>query len=921
MSLANPDLPNGTVTFLFTDIAGSTQLWEKHPEAMRAALSRHDALLHDAIAGHAGRLVKTTGDGVLAVFASAAEAVVAAVAAQRALQAEPWQETGPLRVRMALHTGEVESRAGDYFGPALNRAARLMAVATGGQGLLSQTTADLVQDRLPAGVSLRDLGEHRLKDLVRPERVYQLLAPDLPADFPPLKSLNAFPHNLPVQLTSFVGRERELAETRRLLETTRLLTLTGPGGTGKTRLALQLAAEMLSLPEFSDGAWLVELAPLADPSYVVPSLAAVFGVRETPGRPLAMLVTDHLRGKALVLVFDNCEHLIDTCAGLADNLLRACPRLKIIASSREALGLAGETAYRVPSLGLPDHKANETPTPEALLHSEAGRLFVERAQAAQPHFALTAGNAPAVATICERLDGIPLAIELAAARVKVLTVEQIAARLGDRFRLLVGGSRTALPRQQTLRALIDWSYDLLPAEECRLLRQLSVFAGGWSLEAAEAVGEDPDVLNLLSALVNKSLVVVDEQAEEARYRLLETIRQYAREKLLAAGESAGARNRHLAFFLDLAESEEARLKGPEMIAALDRLEVEQDNLRAALEWALDNDPLAALRLVAALRVFWGRRTSISEGLIWVRAALTIAGGETSQPYLLVGARALAAEASLAFELGDTTAARVAGERCIAMARQTGDTLTLAMALGMGAIVCAFQGDVAMARAWADESLAISDLHGYIYERGLLAGAHLFFALLADQAVPDEARQEALRTARETGNPWVIALTTRNMARLAEEKAQWAEANAGFEEAATLYQQMRDRSFYVGTRSEMAHLLRNQGRFTEAQVIYRETVRAFKEMGQFAAVAHELECFGFNAIANEQPGRAARLLGAAEALRESIGSQMLLIERREYDQAVSHLRTQMDGDAFTTAWSHGRTMTMDEAIACALEDAG
>jgi predicted ATPase/class 3 adenylate cyclase len=917
--MMSPNLPTGTITFFFSDIEASTQLWEKFPDAMRGALSRHDVLLQSAISSNNGHVIKTTGDGVVAVFASAVDAIVAVVTGQRALQTESWPVTGPVRSRMALHTGEAEMRDDDYFGTTLNRTARLMTVAAGGQVLISQTTADLVQDRLPAGIGLRDLGEHRLKDLVRPEHVYQVLAPDLTADFPPLKSLNAFPHNLPVQVTSFVGRENEIAESRRLLTTTRLLTLTGPGGTGKTRLALQLAAEALSATEFPDGVWLVELAPLADPSYLMPALAAVFGIREVPGRSLDVMVTDYLRGKALVLLLDNCEHLIDACARLADSLLRACPRLKILASSREALGLAGETAYHVPSLGLPDRQGA---TPEALLRSEAGRLFVERAQAAQPRFTLTAGNARAVASICARLDGIPLAIELAAARVKVLTAEQIAARLDDRFRLLVGGSRTALPRQQTLRALVDWSYDLLPDSECQLLQQLSVFAGGWGLEAAEAIGNCTDVLDVLTALVNKSLVLVDEGGSGAvvRFRLLETIRQYAREKLLESGEAAEARRRHLDYYLRMSEALEPRLKGPEMIACLDLLAIEQDNVRVALEWALENDPLAALRLVAALAIFWGRRTSISEGLSWVRAALTRADGETSQPYLLVVARALAAEASLTFELGDIIAARAASERCISMARQNGDALTLAMALGTGATACAFQGDVVTARAWAEESMAISGLHGYVYERGLWAGAHLFFALLADQAVPDSAREEALQTARATGNPWVIALATRNMAAIAAQQGQWAQAHAGFEEAAAIYQQMRERSFYVSTRSEIAHVLRSQGRLADAQAIYRETVRTHNEVGQVAAVAHELECFAFIAIATEQPERAVRLLGAAEALRASVRSQMILFERREYDQAVTRLRTQLHDNTFTAAWTEGRGMTIDAAINYAIASA-
>jgi len=369
----NFHLPSGTVTFLFTDIEGSTQLWEKYPEAMGTALSQHDALMRTAIETNRGNIVKSTGDGFHAVFASALDGMAAVVEAQRTLQSQAWPETGPLRVRMALHTGEGELREGDYFGPAVNRAARLMAVATGGQCLVSQTTAGLIQDSLPDHTSLDDLGEHRLKDLVRPERIFQVVAPGLQKEFPPLKTLNAYRHNLPVQLTSFVGRDKEIGETCRLLKKTHLLTLTGPGGTGKTRLALRTAAEVM--PNFPDGAWLVELASLSGPAYILPTLAAVLNLREMAGRPLLAMVTDYLRSKSLLLVLDNCEHLIETCAQLADELLRACPHLKIIASSREALGVAGETSYRVPSLALPGVGEE---TPEKLMQSEAALLFIER---------------------------------------------------------------------------------------------------------------------------------------------------------------------------------------------------------------------------------------------------------------------------------------------------------------------------------------------------------------------------------------------------------------------------------------------------------------------------------------------------------------------------------------------------------------
>src|SRR5687767_8746260 len=469
-------LPSGTVTFLFTDIEGSTQLWEKHPEAMKEALAKHDSILREAIESNGGQVIKTTGDGMHGVFEKAIDAVHATLTAQRALK-EPICEL-QIKVRMGLHAGEAEVRASDYHGQALNRAARIMSAGHGGQILLSSITAELAREHLPADVSLQDLGEHHLRDLVRPEHLFQLLAPDLQIEFPAIKSLNSLPNNLPPQLTTFIGREREMQEARKLLASTRLLTLIGPGGTGKTRLSLQLAADQLS--EFKDGVWLVELAPLSDPTFIPSTIASVLELHEVPGIPLMSIIIDYLRAKQLLLILDNCEHLVEASAQIADQLLHACPQLKIIASSREALGIDGETVYRVPSLSMPD------PSSTSLMDYEATRLFIDRAAKAEPRFHLTDHNALSIAQICRRLDGIPLAIELAAARVKLFTPEQIAERLDDRFKLLTGGSRTALPRQQTLRALIDWSYQSLNETEQRALRRLAVFSGGWTFEAAES---------------------------------------------------------------------------------------------------------------------------------------------------------------------------------------------------------------------------------------------------------------------------------------------------------------------------------------------------------------------------------------------------------------------------------------------------
>jgi predicted ATPase/class 3 adenylate cyclase len=578
--------PRGNVTFLFTDIERSSQLWEMHPQTMGRALAQHDDLVRTAVLEHNGYIFKTAGDAFCVAFGSAMNAVRAAADAQHALASAAWEDTGPLRVRMALHSGEAEHRDGDYFGQTLNRVARVLSAGHGGQTLLSRVTAERVREKLPRGISLRDLGERRLKDLSKPERIFQLVAPDLPAEFPPLRSLEVLPNNLPAQVTSFVGRTREMADVKRLLGNTRLLTLTGAGGTGKTRLSLQVAAEVLE--RFPHGVWLVELATASDPAIVPEAIASALDVRiERDRAPLDTLI-DALEARNLLVVLDNCEHLIQACAQTASALLRRCPEIRILASSREALNIDGEVILPVPPLITAEFgRVGNDLQIDQLAELEAVQLFVERANAVKPGFSLTEENAKLLAEICWRLDGIPLAIELAAARVKVLSLEQILTRLDDRFRLLSGGSRTALPRQQTLGALIDWSYDLLSEPERMLLRRLTVFVAGRTLEMAEEVCagdglEKADVFDFLSALVEKSLLMVETGADgESRYTMLESVWDYGDTKLEQSGETARYRRRHLDYFVRFAEAAEPHLFGPEQKTWLERLHVEHYNLNFA----------------------------------------------------------------------------------------------------------------------------------------------------------------------------------------------------------------------------------------------------------------------------------------------------------------------------------------------------
>ncbi len=617
-------LPTGTVTFLFSDIEGSTQRWETHREAMKTAVARHEQLMATAITQHAGYVFKIMGDAVCAAFPTAPDAVAAACNSQLALAKQDFSSVDGLRVRMALHSGYAEERNADYFGPAVNRVARLMSIGHGGQILLSGVTRDLAHSDLPTGVSLLDLGSHRLKDLTEPEQVWQLTIDGLPAAFPPLKSLDTIPNNLPIQRTSFRGREHDVEEVKALLGQHTLLTLFGSGGVGKTRLALQVGAEVLD--HYPDGVWLADFAPITDTELVSSVIAKELGITQAEGRRVDESISQWLKRKKLLLILDNCEHVLEIVAGLADAILQSCPDVRLLATSRQALDIAGEAVYRLPSLATPAKLAG-LQTPEALQYG-AIALFVDRAKAADSRFTLTDDNAPIVAEICRRLDGIPLAIELAAARVKLLALPNLAQRLNERFKILTGGSRSALPRQKTLGALIDWSYDLLSQREQTLFNRVGIFAGGFSLDAATAVCsgdgiDEIDILDLLASLTDKSLAVAETGGEQERYRMLESTRAYALEKLAAAGERERLARRHGEYFRDQAKEADKRFGTGSTLAWLADVELELDNYRAALEWGLSqgNDAVVGAAIAGALEPLWYRGGLAIEGRYWIEPAL------------------------------------------------------------------------------------------------------------------------------------------------------------------------------------------------------------------------------------------------------------------------------------------------------------
>ena len=914
------NLPTGTVTFLFTDIENSTPLWEKHPQAMKSALAKHDSLVHSFSLLHNGRIIKTTGDGFLVAFATATDAVQAAIHAQQAIQKDAWDDVA-IKVRMGIHTGEAELRDGDYFGGTLNLAARIMSIGHGGQILISETTLQIAQEHLSADVSVTDLGEHRLKGLSKVERIFQISTLELQQEFPALKSLTHKSNNLPTQLTSFIGRERELDEAQSILENARLLTLIGPGGTGKTRLSIQLGAQLLS--NFKDGVWLVEFAPISDPSLVMQTIASVFDIGEVPGAPLKMLVHDFVREKHLLLILDNCEHLVEASARVADEILHVAPKVKIIVSSREALGINGETVYRVPSLSTPNQ---DEVTKEAALGFESVMLFVERASASNPKFHLTDENASFVAQICSRLDGIPLAIELAASRITVFSPEQIAKRLDDRFKLLTGGSRTALPRQQTLRALIDWSYGLLSEGEQPLLRRLSVFAGGWTFEAAETICNNVDVLEHLPQLVNKSLVTVNDEGGEPRYFLLETIRQYAREKLLEGGEGEGTRERHLAYFLEMAET-----AFPEMLTRekelqwIRKLEIEYDNIRVAINWGIANNPIATMRLVRSLTYLFIVTSYAMEGHRWGKAVLEqvnllVANGKilTAEEEIHM-ARLIAAMSIMSFSMGDNQATAMEAEQATTLLRTLGDKWTLALTLAYHSAGKLATGKFKEAIASVDEVLELAEELGdnYILASALSAASGVEFMVRRDFDKTDALLEKAGELFKEHGSRWSYAITVYGFGSLLRLQGRFQKAREKYKIAMETMQAMDSMRNVVMIKSDLAHILRQEGNYPEAISSYRETINEWQRMGHRAAVAHQMECLAFMAKSQEQVEKATKLLGAAEALRQKIGIAMAPYEREEYEREVADLKANMDGKEFASLWAEGRSLSMEQAIQFAL----
>jgi predicted ATPase/class 3 adenylate cyclase len=908
----NPDLPKGAVTFLFTDIEGSTRLWQQYPLAMASGLARHHAILNETITAHAGYVFQIIGDAFCAAFPTVRNGLDAALAAQRALRDETWGEMGAIRVRMALHTGTADVRVGEFTsgeyvsGLTLSRAARLLSSGYGGQILLSLPVAELVRDQLPSDVSLRNLGAHRLRDLILPEHIYQVVVPDLCSDFPVLKTLDAHPNNLPIQLTSFIGREQEMARVKELLANAHILTLTGVGGVGKTRLALQVALDLID--EFPDGEWFVEFAPLTDPALVPHSVAAALGLQLQSGLTIELALIEYLRDKNCLLIFDNCEHLIDACAKLTQALVNICPNLKILATSRERFGIEGEVIYSLPSLAIP---SLETPTVQTLTQYDAVRLFIDRAATIQQNFSVTDQNVAAVAQICYQLDGIPLAIELAAARVNVLSVEQISERLADRFHLLTGGSRTALPHQQTLRTLIDWSFSLLSPVERILFGRLAIFAGGWTLESAESICagdglERYEVLDTLQKLVSKSLVILDEGVEgRARYRMLETIRQYASEKLVDSSQLSLLHDRHLDWFLDFEEQARPMLFGGEQVVMLNRLDAEHDNFRAALAWSMEAAAVKGLRLAAGLYRYWRLRGYWFERMDWLKKLLAqpdaleptstrayalvtrgdmelsqgdYADAEKSFAESLQFYRQLGNEKGIALALGELARlsiqqrnflrAEELSREGLEISRKIGDKFQISQALNRLAHVLRAQGDRTRANELLKES---KTLFSQMVDLGSVQNffpspesQNAYFSIASceqDQGNFERARkyfEEGLAFFRKTGSSHEIAWFLRYLANLSWRERNPARAQILYQESLQIVQDLKDKYCTAHSLDGLAQVENGKDNYEQAASLAQQSLNLYEQVGSKQKIAQVQWTLGL-ALLHTDPGRAEQIL--------------------------------------------------------------
>jgi predicted ATPase/class 3 adenylate cyclase len=908
-----------TKTFLFTDIEGATTLLQRVGEDVYArALTEHHALIRSALAAHDGTELTMMGDGFFAVFSSPRACVAAVLAMQHALQSRSLPDAEPLQVRMGVHTGEAEQTAAGPVGLDVHRAARIAAVAHGGQVLLSETVAVLVRDSLPDGVTLTDLGAHRLKDLGGPQRIFQLTASGLRSEFPALRSLGnpALLNNLPAELSTFVGRAPELKKILSLVDSSRLVTLTGPGGSGKTRLGLQAAAEMLD--ETGDGVWLVELATVTDADSVPSAIAAVLGVAAQPGRPMLDTLVNALAPQRLLIVLDNCEHLVDACARAADAILRRCPRVHLLATSREPLGIGGEAIYPVPPLSLPAEDDSGFAPPEL---PDAVALFVDRAQQQGVSLTVDGSSGPLIASICRRLDGMPLAIELAAARLRSLSLADLRDRLHQRFRLLTGGSRAALARQQTLLATVAWSYSLLDEAEQRLLCRLAVFPESFDLSAAEAVCgvaglAPPDVVDLLGSLVNKSLVGTEQGPENLRYRLLETIRQFAGERLVEADDAAAISAAHCEYFVSVAEQAGARLAGPEQGRSFAALDADRPNLWRAAEYAagVPDGTSRLLRLAAVLRRYWITRPAGKDLADLIRPVLERPGARSDRR-LFVGAAITVMEATLG---PDLRAMLEFGERVVAEARQAGEPSLLIEALAVHCGQHYFAGVPEQGAAFGAEAVALARRTGDDVLLGSSITGYLLCLDMTDSGAAEHLYAEGIACTGRSGDRTTAHALHNNASVHALRAGDVAAARAHLVLAGQAGAEIGKRSHVVPVN--MGWVLRQEHDPEAARATFQGGLRLSRRTGDSYGLAY---CsLGLACVAGDLGNwhQSAGLHGAAQAFVGQAGGPWQDPEERYREDSIAAVRRRLGDAQFDEAYAQGLALSFDDAIALALSGA-
>ena len=942
--------PSGKTTFLFTDIEGSTKLSQEFPDILPVALIRHHDILKKSIEANNGYVFKIIGDAFCAAFEKAADAVRASAEIQLKLSTENWNEV-TIKVRLGIHTGEAEYRNNDYFGHlTLSRTTRLMSVAYGGQILISDNTFDVVKDEQFKNISFQDLGERRLKDLIKPIRVYQLMKEGLTADFPLLKTLDLRPNNLPYQLTNFIGREKEILKVKSTIEKTNLLTLTGSGGSGKTRLALQVGADLID--EYENGVWLIDLAPLTEETLLIQTVLNTFNVIENPLKNSEEILIEYLKDKEMFIIIDNCEHIIEACSKFTEKILSNCSKIKIIATSREALRCSGEITHRIASLSLPD--TNKNLTFEELTQYESVNLFIDRAIAVNPAFKINNENAPALAEICYQLDGIPLAIELAAVRTKMLSLEKIYERLSDRFKLLTGGKRTALPRQQTLKAMIDWSYDLISESEKILWRRLSVFKGGWTLEDAEEICSDEnldvfDILDYIHELTEKSIIIFQE--EKDRYRMLETIRQYGNEKSEVAGEMKVLRTKHLKYYINLSENAIPEYMGPKAKMWMDRLEDEHSNIQSALTFSVDEKLYEeGCRLAISLGKYWEIRGYISECISWLEKLMV--NPESISPNVFAGANKLAGilnsirgnyknsqkyfEAALeiyeklddkygisaslnmlglnAYDIGDFKGAKVYLEKCLELNKDAKISLSLANLNNSLGIVNIAEGKYNEAKVFIQECIRIArELKDDQYLSIGLCNLADVESGLGNFESAEKFSSEGLLLDRQLGNTGgvILSLINLGMVYLCSDKTD--KAKNCFNESLSLSNETENPLGKINSLLNLGYISLMEGNIQNSKLFYSESIVLQKDTPDFKCA---LNCLAGMAAIKTSEGEhefAARLAGTIDHAFESTGA---VIEKSvmEFNQkTLDTVKKSIGNEKTIEEFNKGKSITLDEAI--------